>query len=143
VKVNWDGELLAKCAHELEGGVRLAQSGHVFNGEKVRAEFFELLGHADVVLEGIFWAARVEDVSGVANRRFADAAGLEHGVDCDAHVVDGVERIEDAENVDALCVGFAHEFLDDIVGIRRVTDGICASEQHLEADVRDALAQFA
>jgi len=56
---------------------------------------------------------------------------------------DGVERIEDAEDIDALRVGFAHEFLDDIVGIGRVADGICAAQQHLEADVRDALAQLA
>ena len=143
VKVDWDPELFAKGAHELECGVRLAESGHVFDGEKVGAEFLELVGHCDVVLERIFWTACVENVSGVTNRRFADAAGLKHGVDCDAHVFDGVERIEDAEDIDALRVGFAHEFLDYVVGIGRVADSICAAQQHLEADVRDALAQLA
>ncbi len=109
----------------------------------MRAEFFQLLGHADVILQRIFWPALVENVAGVANGRFADGAVPEHRIDCHAHVLDGVERIEDAENVDALGVSFAHEFLDDVVGIGSVTDRICSAKQHLEANVRNAPAQLA
>ena len=54
-----------------------------------------------------------------------------------------VQRIEDAEDVDALRVRLADELRDHVVGIGRVADGVRAAQQHLEADVRNALAQFA
>src|SRR5258708_21520007 len=50
VKVNWNAELFAERTNELEGGVWLTQSGHGFDGEKMRAEFLELLRHGDVIL---------------------------------------------------------------------------------------------
>ena len=40
-------------------------------------------------------------------------------------------------------MGFADEFDDDVVGIGGVADGVGAAEEHLEADVGDALAEFA
>src|SRR6266404_6296655 len=112
MKMNGNIDFFAKSANELKSRVRLAQAGHVFDGQEMRPELFELLGHGDVIVERIFWAARIENVAGVANGRFADRAGFEHRIDSNTHVFDRVERIEDAKDVDALSVRFAHEFFD-------------------------------
>src|SRR5882762_2697481 len=109
----------------------------------MRPELFQLLGHGDVIFERIFWAARVENVAGVANGRFADRASFEHSINGHAHVFDGVERIENAKDVDALSVRFAHEFFDYIIGIGRIANSVCAAEEHLETDIRYAAAQLA
>src|SRR6202040_2261209 len=82
-------------------------------------------------------------IAGIADGWFADGAGFECGVDGDAHVVDGIERVEDAEDVDALRVGFADKFLDYVIRIGSVAYRVRAAEEHLEADVGDALAEFA
>ena len=53
-----------------------------------------------------------------------------------------VEGVEDAEQVDAGLGRFLDEGLDDVVGIVGVADGVGGPQQHLEEDVRDALAQL-
>src|ERR1700686_2893757 len=99
VKVDRDDDFFAESFNEFVGGEGLAESGHVFDGEKMRAEFFKLLGHEYVILQRIFGAGFVEEVAGVANGGLADGAGFENSVDGDAHVFDGIERIEYAEYV--------------------------------------------
>ncbi len=107
------------------------------------AQFFELLGEFHVVAQAVFRPAGIEQVARIADGRFAHRTGLEYRVDRDAHVFDGIERIEDAEDVDPLRVGFAHEFADHVVGIRGVAHGVGAAKQHLEADVGNVLPHFA
>src|SRR5258707_7910932 len=143
MKMNGNIDFFAKSANELKSRVRLAKAGHVFDSQEMRPELFQLLGHRDVILQRIFWAAWVENVARVANGGFADRASFEHSVNGDAHVFDGVERIEDAKDVDALSVRFAYEFFDDIIGIGRVAHSVCAPEQHLETDIGYAAAQLA
>ncbi len=143
VKVDGDFDFFAQGFYQFEGGVRFAEAGHVFDGKKMCAEFFELLGHCDVILQGVFGPRFVEHVAGVADSRLADGAGFESGVDGNAHIVDGIEGIEDAEDVDALGVGFADEFFYYVVWIRRVAYCVCATKEHLEANVGDALAELA
>src|SRR6267154_428043 len=127
MKMNGNIDFFAKSANELKSRVRLAKAGHVFDGQEMRPEIFELLGHGDVIFERIFWAARVENVAGVANGGFADRASFEHSINGHAHVFDGVERIENAKDVDALSVRFAHEFFDYIIGIGRIANSVCAA----------------
>src|SRR5882724_156071 len=143
MKMNGNIDFLAKSANELKSRVRLAKAGHVFDGQEMRPELFQLLGHGDVIFERIFWAARIENVAGVANGRFADRASFEHSINGHAHVFDGVERIENAKDVDTLSVRFAYEFFDDIIGIGRIAHSVCAAEEHLEADIGYAAAQLA
>src|SRR5215472_4816365 len=140
VKVDGNGDLLAESAHQLKGGVRLAQPGHVFDGQKMSAKFFQPLGHAGVVLDRIFGTSFIENIAGVADGRFANRANFQDGVDTDAHVFDRVERIKDAEDVDPLRVGLAYEFDDDVVSVGGVTDSVGPAQQHLKTNVGDALA---
>ena len=110
VEVDGDADLLAQGLDQLFGGVGPAQAGHVLDGQDVRAHALQLLGHADVVVERILVALGVEDVAGVADGGFADGVGLAHGLHGRLHVGQPVQRIEDAEDVDALGGGFVDEF---------------------------------
>ena len=64
----------------------------------------QLLCHGDVVFQGSYIRPlRIEDVAGVADRALADLAAVDHRIHGDAHVLDPVEAVEDAEDVDAAC----------------------------------------
>ena len=76
----------------------------------------QLLGEVDVVVERIFRAVGVEDVAGVADRAFGELAGFDHRVDGDAHVLDPVQAVEDAEQIDAACGGLATKKLTTLSG---------------------------
>ena len=143
VEMDGDADLFAQCLHQFESGVGLTQTRHVFDREEMRAEFFQLLGHGDEILERILRPRRVEDVAGVANGGLAHRAGFQHGVDGDAHILNRVQRIEDAEDIDPLCMRFADELLNHIVRIGGVADGVRAAQEHLEADIGNARPQYA
>ena len=77
------------------------QPGHVLDGEDVGARVDDLLGEAQVVVEGVELLAGSEQVAGVAERDLGDGgAGLEDRLDGRAHLRDVVERVEDAEDVE-------------------------------------------
>ena len=75
MEVDGDADLLAQSVHELPGRERPAQAGHVLDREDVRAHLLQLPAPCHVVLERVLVACRVEDVAGVADRRFADGEG--------------------------------------------------------------------
>ncbi len=132
----------AQRLDQLLGGVRLAEAGHVLDGQDVRAQLLQLLGQLDVVLRGRTWCA-----SGRGCRRCSrwpprsSAPDSQDGVHRDAHVRHPVERVEDAEEVDAACAAWRHEVADDVVGVVGVADGVGGPQQHLEQDVGDAAAR--
>ena len=79
--------------------------------------------------------------TGVADIALDDAAGLVHGVHAELEVVHVGEAVKDTEDVDAGFDGLRGEGAHDVVGVRRVGDGVGAAEQHLEGHVRHACAQ--
>ena len=101
VEVDRQADLLAERRDQLPRRRRLEQPGHVLDAEDVGARRLELLGEADVVFQVVLRAARIEDVAGVADGALAELAGVAHRVHRDAHVLDPVEAVEDAEEVDA------------------------------------------
>ena len=107
----------------------------------MRAELLELPGKGDVVLQRIFGPRFIQNIAGIADGGLADSAGFESGVERNAHVVNGVERIENAEDIDALAMGLGDKAPDDIIRIGCIADGVCAAKEHLEANIRDALAE--
>ena len=66
---------------------------------------------------------------------------LEHRVDRHPHVLDPVERVEDAEHVDAGRRRLLHEVTHHVVGIVGVADRIGRAQQHLQQQVGHRLAQ--
>ena len=90
----------------------------------------------EVVVERVERLAGVRQVAGVAERDLGDRrAGGAHRLDRRAHLLDVVERVEDAEDVDAGRGRLGHERLGDLGRVRRVADGVATAQQHLEADV--------
>ncbi len=61
----------------------------------------QLLGEDDIIFQRVFGAVRIEDVAGVADRALGELAGFADRVDRDAHVLDPVQAVEDAEQVHA------------------------------------------
>ena len=141
----WTGRPISsfKRLHQLIGGVRTAHAGHVLDGEEMRAHFFQFLRQLDVIFEGILGALRVEDVAGVTNCRLANGVGFLHRFHGHLQIRRVIERIKDAENINALCGGVLDEAGHDVVGIIGITDGVGAAEEHLETDVRHLFAQGA
>ena len=142
VKMDRQARFVAQRLHELGRRVRLAQSGHVFDGQDVSAELLELPGELHVVVEAILRSPRVEDVARVADRRLANRARLAHGFHRHAHVGRPVERIEDAKHVDSGGRRLAHALANDVIGIVGVPHGARGAQEHLEQDVGDPLAEL-
>ena len=143
VKVDGEGDFFAQRLDQCECGFRFANAGHIFDAQKMDAQLFKLLGQVEIIFEAVFRPGGIEQVAGVTDGGFADGANFEQGIDGDAHVVDGVEGIEHAEDVNSLGVGLAQKIGDDIGRIGSVADGVGAARQHLETDIGDALAELA
>ena len=95
----------------------------------------------EVVVEVVAAAALVVEVAGVADRRLAELPGLQHRIDRDAHVLDRVQGVEDAEDIDARSRGLAHEAPHHVVRVVGVADPVGGAQQHLQQDVRYLRAQ--
>ena len=137
VGVQVDGltESLAQGAHQRRGSRRAQQPRHVLDAQDVCPCPVELLRDTQVVVERVQVLVGAGQVARVADGAFGDSAGVDHGVDGGAHLVDGVERVEHPEDVHAACGGFGHELVRHRVGVRRVAHGVAPPQQHLRADV--------
>ncbi len=142
VDVHRQVELPAQGRHQLRRGRRPQQAGHVLDGQDVRAGVHDPLGQAQVVVEGVELLGRVGQVGGVAQGHFRDGRpGLPYRLDGGPHLVDVVEGVEDAEDVDTGGRRLLHERVGHLGGVRRVAHGVAAAQQHLQADVRRGLPQ--
>ena len=108
----------------------------------MRAGCFEFLGQRHIVFEVIFGPVGVQHVAGIADHALADLVGLDHRVHRDAHVLDPVEAVKDAEDVDATFSRLLDEEFDDIVGIVGVAHPVRAAQQHLGQDIGRAFAHL-
>ena len=140
VEVDRQNRLVAQRREKLLRRRRLQQPGHVLDADDVGAGLFQFAGEADIIFEIVFGAVGIEDVAGVADGGFAELARLDHRIHRDAHVLDPIEAVEDAEEIHAGVGGLADEVFDDIVGVIGVADGVGAAQQHLEKDVGRAFA---
>ena len=100
-----------------------------------------LAGHGEVVREVVAAAARVMQVAGVADRGLAETPGLQHRIDRDAHVLDRVQGVEDAEEIDARLRRAGHETLDHVIRVVGVADPVGGTQQHLQQNVGHLRAQ--
>ena len=107
------------------------------------ARVAQVFAHADVVGEIVFRAVGVLDVARVADGAFKHLARVEHGIHGDAHVLDPVQRVKDAEDVDAGFGGLPHELLHHVVRVIGVAHAIRSAQEHLGQEVGHARAQVA
>ncbi len=101
------------------------------------AHFFQVLGQADEVFR------RVDGAGGVAQRALHMGAGFDGLVHRYLDVAQVVQRVENADDIDAVFHGFAHKGPDNIVGIVLIAQQILAPQQHLQLCVFHNLADFA
>ena len=141
VKVDRNTDLITQHVNQRLGSVRLEQACHILNAEHVRTHALQLFGDLDVIGKRKLLALGVEDVARITNRRFANLPGPLDRLHGNFHIGQPVERIENAEDVDALLRRFFHKATHGVVRIRRVTDGIRRAQQHLEADIRNGFPQ--
>ena len=139
VKVDRNADLLLERPDQQLCSVRFAQTGHVLDGQNVSAHLFEFLRHRDVILQIVLRPSGIKDVAGVADDGFADCSTFVDRVHRDLHVGNPVQRIEDAEHVDAGVGGLGHKRFDHVVGIVCVADGVRRAQQHLKQDVGNPL----
>ena len=141
MEMHWHSDLFTEGFDECARRKGAAESGHVLHRQHVRTHFFQLLGNADVVFERILRASRIEDITRVAECAFANALGFAHRLHRGFHVRQVVQRIENAEDVHATLGGVLDEAGDDIGRVVRIADRIRTAQEHLEADIRNPLAQ--
>mmetsp|Transcript_28445 Transcript_28445/g.66756 ORF Transcript_28445/g.66756 Transcript_28445/m.66756 type:complete len:419 (-) Transcript_28445:1502-2758(-) len=131
------GELGTKSGDKDLGGTRSKKSGHVLHGERMRAHLHQFVGICEVIIEVVLVAWNVlGDISSVAKDGLDEASRGGSGLDADSHVLGVVQGVKDTENIHAGLICLLAEGIDDIVGIRRVSDGIGTSQKHLEAYIR-------
>ncbi len=118
-----------ETSDEVIGIDRRQEAGHVFDAERVGAEIFQLLGHVDEPVDAVDRADRIADGG---FDMFAAGFDLPHGPVEVAHIV---ERVEDAEDIDAVGCGSFDEPFQHIVGIMPVSDQVLSAQQHLESGV--------
>ena len=133
-------EALPQRGHQRRGCAGSQQSGHVLDAQDVHAGLDQLLRYPQVVVEGVQVLGRVGQVARVADRPLGDGPGLEHGADGRPHLVDGVEGVEDSEDVHPGLGRLGHEMARYRVRVGRVADRVAAAQQHLGADVGRRLA---
>ena len=141
VEVDRQPDLGPQRLHQLLRGIRLAQPCHVLDGENLRAHPLQLLRHLYVVGERILVAFGIEDIARIADGRLADPPRIPRRLDGNLHVGQPVQRIEDAEDIDALRRGFFDELPHHVIRIRRIAHCIRGAQQHLKADVRNGFPQ--
>jgi hypothetical protein len=143
VEVDRQVHLVLQRGDQHGGGGRFQQPRHVLQAQHMGARGLQLLGHGDVVLQVVLRPVGVEDVAGVADRALADLARLQHRIHRDAHVLDPVEAVEDAEDIDAGFGGGMDEFPHHVVGIVGVAHAVGPAQQHLRHDVGHGRAHVA
>ena len=77
-----------------------AKPRHVLQPQDMRAGV-ALRAPCSGSISGRIWRGRGQQVAGIADRPLADLAAVDHRIHGDAHVLDPVQTVEDAEHVDA------------------------------------------
>jgi hypothetical protein len=121
---------------------RLQQACHVLDAKDMGAGSFQFLRQIDVVFQIIFRTRTVEHVAGVAEHALAEFSGFLDRIHGNAHVLNPVQAVKDAEEIHAVFGRLVDEELDHIVRIVGVANPVGAPQQHLKQDVRRPFADL-
>src|SRR5699024_12454170 len=122
----------AQCRDQLRGGRSTQQPGHVLDRQHVGSRVDDLFGQLEVVVQRVGRLRRVGKVGGVAQCDLGKrTAGLTDRVDRGSHPCHVVECVENAENVDSGGCCLRNERVGHLGGVRRVSDRVAATQQHL------------
>lgn len=134
VEMDGDGDRLFQPLDEGVGVHRQQEVGHVLDADGAGAHVLQCLGQLhEVVLI-------VDGGDGVAHGGLHLAAVLPGGLDGLFQIPHIVQRVENADDVDAVFNGLAAEGVHHVVGIVLVAQNVLATEQHLQLRVLHVLA---
>src|ERR1700693_2111354 len=139
VGMNVDGDFdqALEGRHELPRRLRAEQAGRVLDHDLVAAHVYQALGQRTPQLEV------VGGRDGVAQSALHLLLRLQCGPYRRLHVAEVVERIEDAEHVDAALGRVLDEELDHVIGEVALGDEVLSAAQRLDGRVRSRLVQAA
>ena len=139
VAVELDGQVHPRLdgLDELGAVHGVQQARHVLDGDGVRPHLLHLLGH---VGEGV---QRVDGRQRVAHAELKVRAFLLHLVRGNLHVAKVVQRVEHADDVDAVAHSLLHELAYGVVRVVAVAEEVLPAKEHLELGVLDAGANEA
>ena len=116
------------------------RSRHILKADRIEAHSLELLYHLNVLFNGVNGALGVAYAAGGYGAvRAVLLRGLKGGFD----IAEVVQRVEDADDVDAVLYRELNELLDHVVVIVLVAQKVLAAQEHLEPRVRHSLADLA
>ncbi len=139
MSVQMDGQLRPGL-QALDQRIRLVgqkQVRHVLYADDVRAHLLKLLGEVYEIILGMHGA------EGVAHRGLTSAAVFLCSLNGSLHIARIVQRVEDADDIDAVFDGLLHEKIDHVVGVVLVAQNVLPAQEHLQLRVRQRLAQSA
>ena len=119
------------------GGHGQQQVCHILDANDIRAHLLQFLGQLDEII------LVVDGGNGVRQGGFHNTAVLLRGADGLLQIAHIVERVENADDVDAVFDGLAAESIHYIVGIVLIAEDVLPAEEHLQLGVGQGLAQLA
>lgn len=93
---DWNLYILFECLYEVVALLRAHDASHIFDADGLHAHLLHLSGHFDVGVQ------RVDGADREADRAARVRAGLERFIHGNLDVTQIVERIEDADDVNAV-----------------------------------------
>ena len=129
VHVNRQADLLVEGLDQALRAIRREHARHVLDADGLGTKRLELRGVVDVGIK------RVHRAHGVADGALEMRAALVERLGAVDDVADVVERVEDAEDVDAVAMGGLDEAIDDIARVMMVADEVLSAGEHLQGRV--------
>ncbi len=142
MQVDRDPHALFERLDQLVAGKRLQKTCHILDSQDMGTHLLQLFRHADVVFKRVLVPLRVGDIAGITDGSLADLAALAHRFHGHLHSGGPVQRIKHAEDVDSGVGGLFNEFLDYVIRVVCVANGIGTAQEHLKQDVWDRFGQL-
>ncbi len=137
------GQGLLDALDQMLGLIGAHGAGHILEADGLKAHLFKLLAHLNVLVHGVHGTLRVGDAArGDDVPVVLLGVGL-HSLEGGFDVAEVVERVEDADDVDAVLDGQLYELLHHVVVIVLVAQQVLAAQQHLQLGVGHVLADVA
>ena len=130
-------DLFLERGHEVIGLLRAHNAGHILDADGLNAQRLDLLGQLHIAFQVMNGADGVADAAGGMR---ATLQGLIHG---HFNIADIVERIEDADDINAVFHRFADEHAHHIIGVVLVAQQVLAAQQHLQRGLGAGLLYLA
>ncbi len=127
--------LLLDAAHQIVRRLRSQKRRHVFDANRLAAQFAQLLGHFHKLFHG------VQRRYCVADRAFRVLASSLHCLQGSADVANIVQCVEHSEHVHPVFGRFLHKAIDHRVLVMPVAKQILTPQQHLQPRVWHQLAE--